>query len=300
MSMRAAFFVALCTACAPVCAENYDWGYLVSGDAAVAPIQVFDNGRKTYFHFRQPEPGPAIFAVTPAGQIVLSVRRDGQFTVVDRIEQQFAIALGQGRATVRYNGKRDNPPAMFGSAVPVKVTGSAPAPVPASALIAARKTVPIPDAQEVKTDAPSAPTDEQAAALATATLVETQSTAVPATVNEISPLASEAPLAINLAANPLGVAKVDALLPEFSINAGERLKPALARWLSTMNYTLAWEATSSTAGRMRDIVYAEAMTKKCDTIQELLLELLDGYSLKVFISDQERKVVVRNEDNSTR
>lgn len=105
---------------------------------------------------------------------------------------------------------------------------------------------------------------------------------------------------INLTAQPSALGEPVVPLPEFTINAGERIKPALTRWLSTIDYTLAWEATSSTPGRMRDIVYSEAMTKKCNTIQELLLELLDGYSLKVFVSEQERKVVVRNEDNSTR
>lgn len=134
----------------------------------------------------------------------------------------------------------------------------------------------------------------------TTSLVQTQSTPVSTTVNEISQLSSKESLTTNWAANPLAVAKVDALLPEFSINAGERLKPTLTRWLSSIGYTLAWDAVSNTPGRIRDIVYPQAMTRQYNTIQELLLELLDGYSLKVFVSEQERKVVVRNEDNSTR
>ncbi len=122
-------------------ADTYDWAYTVSGDPRVSPIQVFDNGKRTWLQLQQLDPQPAIFAVTTAGQTMLPARREGQMLVVDRVERQLAIVLGAARASVRYVGKgsRDDPPAMFGAATPVKEGGAAPTPVPADRVIAAHQ-----------------------------------------------------------------------------------------------------------------------------------------------------------------
>jgi hypothetical protein len=41
---------------------GYDFSYQAIGDQRVKPVQVFDDGRNTYFQFRSGEPIPAIFA----------------------------------------------------------------------------------------------------------------------------------------------------------------------------------------------------------------------------------------------
>ncbi|MFM9870427.1 TrbG/VirB9 family P-type conjugative transfer protein [Achromobacter xylosoxidans] len=54
---------------------RFDW--LLSGDPAVAPMQVFDDGRETWLQFASGQAIPAIFGVDADGErVVPYVRRD--------------------------------------------------------------------------------------------------------------------------------------------------------------------------------------------------------------------------------
>lgn len=48
---------------------HFDWR--LSGDAAVAPMQVFDDGRETWLQFAPGQAVPAIFGAGPGGEQVL-------------------------------------------------------------------------------------------------------------------------------------------------------------------------------------------------------------------------------------
>lgn len=135
-------------------AETYDFSYASGGDPRLTPLQVFDNGKQTWLQIPQLQPLPAVFAVTTAGEVLLPTRTEGQMLIVDRVEQQLAIVLGGARASVRYVGKgqqRGSETAMFGKAEPVKVSGAAPAPVPAQQILAGRQSPPAPSEKPVAT-----------------------------------------------------------------------------------------------------------------------------------------------------
>ena len=122
--------------------RTYDFAYQVQSDGRPFLVQLFDDGQRTYLQFSKREPAPAIFAVTPAGQVLLTPKPEGQFYVIERVEQQLLITLGATRTTVRYTGKerREDPPAIFrGGVTPVSLTGAPPAPVPVEKIIASRQ-----------------------------------------------------------------------------------------------------------------------------------------------------------------
>lgn len=77
---------------------RYDFGYLPQGDARVKPLQVFDDGERTYFQFRSDSPVPAIFVGN--GREMLMPFRDGPYVVVAARPREFTLALGLARATV--------------------------------------------------------------------------------------------------------------------------------------------------------------------------------------------------------
>lgn len=87
---------------------RYDFSYRIEGDARAAPLQIFDDGKQTYLHFRDVVPG--IFAVDSEGKpIMLTTRRDGQYVVADRIERKFVFLVEQNkaRASARYIGHQN-------------------------------------------------------------------------------------------------------------------------------------------------------------------------------------------------
>jgi hypothetical protein len=129
--------------------HTYDFSYQIQGDSRIAPVQAFDDGKRTYIQMSHPDPAPAIFAVTSAGQVLMSARPERQFLVLERVEKQWLLTLGAAKATIRYMGhaKREDPPALFGATKPVQTTGSAPTPVSAEQIRASRATAP--DAQPV-------------------------------------------------------------------------------------------------------------------------------------------------------
>lgn len=211
MRSRILFLLVLLSAAAR--ADTYDFAYAISGDPRVTPIQVFDDGKRTWLQFVSPGPPPVILAVTPAGQAVLNPKPEGQFVVIDRVERQLAIVLGPARATVRYKGTRAEAPAMFGASAPAKATGKAPAPVPAEQLLAARKTRPLPSAsaQSVASDVPiSVPTVEPA-------------------------LASSQP--VEGAQDAKATAKP---LPTWSVQAGDMLRKTLTEWSARAGWSFVW------------------------------------------------------------
>lgn len=185
-------------------ARTYDFAYLVQPENKSFLVQVFDDGKRTYLQFTRPEPVPAIFVVTSAGQILLTPKREGQFFVIERVEQQLLITLGAIRVSVRYVGKdrREYPPALFGATKPVQITGSAPTPVSAEQIRASRATAP--DAQPV-------------ASAGVARAPEAEAPAVP------------------VPANPP--------IPSWLVRTEDRtISVTLARWALAAGYAFSWDA----------------------------------------------------------
>lgn len=61
---------------------HYNFEWRLSGDRAVAPVQVFDNGRQIWLQFASGQPVPAIFERTRGGDRPLDFRREGPYVVL--------------------------------------------------------------------------------------------------------------------------------------------------------------------------------------------------------------------------
>lgn len=129
----------------------YNFNWRVSGNAAIAPVQVFDDGNKIYLQFPQGATLPAIFEEGPAGPILVAPTQQLPYFVVDRFSGRLQFRMG---ASIAY-AQRDTaaagaPQGVYtGAAAPVAVTGSAQAPVSRETYVA--QTTAPPAAQAVVT-----------------------------------------------------------------------------------------------------------------------------------------------------
>jgi type IV secretion system protein VirB9 len=73
-------------------APNYN--YSLTGPEALSPVQVYDNGKATYFKFTG-NTLPAIYGVSPDGmEFPLPVVREGEYAVVNTTMQRFSVRDG--------------------------------------------------------------------------------------------------------------------------------------------------------------------------------------------------------------
>lgn len=91
------------SAAAPAAAApSFNFAYVTSGDAALTPRQVFDDGRYTYFEIAQGADVPAIFAMNNHGEEELTnSQMRGDIVVVDRVSDAFVLRHGRDTAIVR-------------------------------------------------------------------------------------------------------------------------------------------------------------------------------------------------------
>lgn len=92
--------VATVASVAPAAASaNYSYSY--TGDAAIAPAEVYDNGASTYFKFAPGVDFPKIAALDAnKKELPLSARREGEFWVVDSVSPQFMVRQGSAVACI--------------------------------------------------------------------------------------------------------------------------------------------------------------------------------------------------------
>lgn len=91
----------------------YDFSYATSGDLRATPVQVFDNGRNTYFQFRAGDPIPAIFANRNGATELLVPVHEGPYVKVDNVHGHFTLQLGRSQAQVIHaGGTRSDAPAV--------------------------------------------------------------------------------------------------------------------------------------------------------------------------------------------
>lgn len=75
---------------------EYNFSYQYTGEPAIAPIKVFDNGEFTYFQFpRKSAEIPAIFTVDSSGfESLVNFRSAGDYIIVERLAAQFTLRSG--------------------------------------------------------------------------------------------------------------------------------------------------------------------------------------------------------------
>jgi len=91
--------------------EVVNSAYAVAGSAESSPVQVFDDGRMTYFAWAPQAAAPAIFAVGADGKESLvnhGVR--GGYTVVDQLSPRFILRNGKQVTTVTNTAYGAAPP----------------------------------------------------------------------------------------------------------------------------------------------------------------------------------------------
>ena len=86
--------------------ENFNFKYLMSGSVVIAPIKIFDDGRFTFFEFRDKNaPIPAFFSVDDEGnESVINYQVSGDYIVVETVESRFTLRYGKEVACVFNEG----------------------------------------------------------------------------------------------------------------------------------------------------------------------------------------------------
>jgi type IV secretion system protein VirB9 len=74
----------------------YNFSYQYTGEPAIAPAKVFDNGEFTYFQFAKKSAEiPAIFTVDSSGfESLVNFRSAGSYIIVERLSPQFTLRSG--------------------------------------------------------------------------------------------------------------------------------------------------------------------------------------------------------------
>lgn len=112
--------------------QSFDFGYEVGGDSATIPLQVFDDGKRTYFQFReQLKLLPIIFRIGTNGEREqMPFERRAPYVIVSDISKRFYLSNGVGQASVEYVGARTTDttkPISFDEAVAKVVAAIQPA-----------------------------------------------------------------------------------------------------------------------------------------------------------------------------
>jgi len=96
----------------------YYFAWRLSGDRAVGPLQVFDNGRDTWLQFLPDQALPAIFGMRDKMEYLLPYQRRGPYVHVTGVWPQMILRGGALTARAEYLGNlqepiegRDGPPA---------------------------------------------------------------------------------------------------------------------------------------------------------------------------------------------
>lgn len=92
---------------------SYDFNYMVAGDFRARPVQVFDDGRSTFFQFRPGEAFPAIFSHQSGTPQLLVPVQEGPYIRVAEVHGRFVLQAGRAQANVVHAGSsRPDAPAV--------------------------------------------------------------------------------------------------------------------------------------------------------------------------------------------
>lgn len=90
--------------------QNFNFNYTIRGSSEVAPVKIYDDGRFTYFQFRNMNTDlPAFFLVDQWGkEAIINYRTRGDYIVVERVASRFTLRYGTEVVCV-YNESRPFP-----------------------------------------------------------------------------------------------------------------------------------------------------------------------------------------------
>jgi hypothetical protein len=279
--------------------QKYDFNYRVSDER----ISVFDDGKVTRIQLPEGMTIPIVMSQEPAGDVLLELKKESPYLSIQGTYSKLVMRWsGKREVVASYNGaieiERLGRPAAFGMATQARTYGAVSEPVEFEKIQIAVET------------------NEKAPVIATAEKQKSQ--IVGRAFNEVAtannvinsdPHFQKSPLTVQTNEKTLVVAaedkqKIDSTLqeakdvikPVLVIRAGERLMPTLKKWLADQNIELIWAANSSTAGRVRDVVFEDDFESSASDVNVALTEVLSSFALEAEISTSAsmRRVTVRN------
>jgi len=112
---------------APGATARYDFGWRLSGNRRVAPVQVFDDGHDTWLQFRSGQALPAIFVGGPGGERLVAYERRDPYVRVRGVWP--SLVLRGGGLEARADSLRMPSPAVAVAGPVAQPDGAAPAAV---------------------------------------------------------------------------------------------------------------------------------------------------------------------------
>jgi len=93
-------------------ARSQDHAYFVAGEAErITPVEVHDDGQRTYFRFALDAPRPAVFAADATGrEAIVNARQTGDGFVVDRVSRRWTLRLGDEVLCIAHGSVLDTVP----------------------------------------------------------------------------------------------------------------------------------------------------------------------------------------------
>lgn len=92
----------------PSAGQQYNYNYTLSGPQSIAPIRVYDDGRRTYFQFASAGFRPQIFSVTPTGtEAPVTGEIQNDIIAIDAVGTNFTIK-SDGQVVCVFNETRKN------------------------------------------------------------------------------------------------------------------------------------------------------------------------------------------------
>ncbi|PLC49169.1 hypothetical protein CR159_14210 [Pollutimonas subterranea] len=109
--------------------SHYSFEWRLSGDRAVAPVQVFDNGQKTWLQFLPQQPLPAVFEHTATGDRPLTYTQEGPYMVLNGVWPKLALRGGrlQSRVERLHEPAAEPPAAVVPADLPAALSVASPA-----------------------------------------------------------------------------------------------------------------------------------------------------------------------------
>lgn len=89
---------------APAPVGPLDFGWRLSGDRGVAPLQVFSDARQTWLQWTPGQVMPAVIAAGPGGEQVLAYTRQDPYTIVEGHWPELVFRAGARQAVARRRG----------------------------------------------------------------------------------------------------------------------------------------------------------------------------------------------------
>lgn len=86
---------------------RFDWH--MDGDSSLAPLQVFDDGRRTWLQYPAGQPAPAVFERTAGGDRLLHPAREGDYLVITGVPVRLLVRGGQLQAQIWREPGADSP-----------------------------------------------------------------------------------------------------------------------------------------------------------------------------------------------